>query len=203
MIVAMIRKKRNPIVDDDNDEVEEETLEERAERLACSSEWAWENQPRHRNLSAKFRIGSDNLEKRMTSDLKTLSEIETATATMRQYVINGEIYAGSNHNAVTVSDCMKIKRSAREKTRSVSSLSSTLNDFNQTRDSNNQTTALEFVGENVFLTAEPYDERKKVEVPQTLPGTFKLLVKYFFLFPNLWSQFAAADWRITITIIKL
>lgn len=181
----MIRKKRNSNVDDDNDEVEEETLEERAERLACSSEWAWENQPRHRNLSAKFRVESNNLEKKMTSDLKTLSEIETATETMRQYVINGEIYAGSNHNAVTVSDCLKIKRSAREKTRSVSSLSSTNNDLNHTRDSINQTATLEFVGESVFLTAEPYEEmtdcynpeRKKVEVQQTLPGIFKLLVK--------------------------
>ena len=174
----MVKKKKSN-TDSEDDEMEEETLEGRMDRSAFSSEWAWENQPRHRNLSTKFKLESKNLEKKMNSDLKTLSEIETATETMRQYVINGEIYADGTCDTVTVGDCLKVKRSIREKNRSLS-LSSTIDDFDQIRGNVNKSTTSEFTGENVFLTAEPVEEyyvpeKEKVEDQQVLPGMFNLL----------------------------
>ena len=103
-----------------------------------------------------FKNESDNLERRLHHDLKTLSEIEKTTASMREYVTNGEMYDDTIvPSTLTVGECLKVKRS-RDKQRSLS-FANPDNDDDEKYD-NYQSTASDFIGENVFLTAEPFEE---------------------------------------------
>ena len=187
----MIRRGiKNNATDESN---AEEYSEERAERIAATNDSRRGDKLRQKELLGRFKKESDNLERRLCYDLKTLSEIERTTETMRKYVTNGAMYEDiAVATTVSVSECIKMKRTSQEKNRSSSFLAS--NQENETdndnynnhdndhsnhsnhsnqysdnsRSEDNCTPRFhsDFIGENVFLTAEPFEEMKGQEQGQ-------------------------------------
>ena len=178
----MIRRGiKNNATDESN---AEDYSEERAERIAATNDSRRGDKLRQKELLGRFKKESDNLERRLCYDLKTLSEIERTTETMRKYVTNGAMYEDiAVATTVSVSECIKMKRTSQEKNRSSSFLAS--NQENETdndnynnhdndhsnhsnqysdnsRSEDNSTPRFhsDFIGENVFLTAEPFEEMK-------------------------------------------
>lgn len=101
----------------DNREGTTDHIFERSDRLTHSNHEK-ESRSRRKEFTAVFRKDSDNLEKRLSYDLRTLSEVEKTTESMRQYLANGDTYEDSHAlSIVSVSECLKIKREAKDRQR--------------------------------------------------------------------------------------
>lgn len=194
-------RSRNDVDNDDEGDDETKHSQEHSRRVVhrnYSNNPSKPEKPKHKDLLRNFKNESDNLERRLNYDLKTLSEIDRTAETMRQYVTNGEMYDDTAvPSPVTVTECLKVKRSARDKHRSLSFTTTPDDDsqydslqpsqYNQypyeheerSKEHSDRPVTSDFIGENVFLTAEPFEEMEQPEKQSKYEGIIAGKLLYF------------------------
>lgn len=120
-----------------------------------------------RDLAVSFKIRSDKLTRNLDYDLRSLTEVEKTTESMRAFVANGDHYEGEAAIPckISVEECLYLKKSLRENNRGLSFSTPNIEyDIDQKeKDVADTKGESNFIGEHVFLTSEPYEEKDEID----------------------------------------